>query len=180
MSRGGGAARAPAGRRWAALAAAICAGACGYTFGSGLADRGVRTVAFQVVGNETYRQRMETEISHFLARELPVTTDLVLADAASADATLQVVLVDARERTLVIGAPDPAVPGAQFPRTREGAFETALRLRLVGRDGTVYVDRLLLDRTEFRSSIGENLTTARAESAEDLARKIALALETDF
>lgn len=166
-------------RRAAVMAAALCA-ACGYTFGSGLADLGVHTVAFQVVGNETYRQRMEAEISHFLARELPVTTDLVLADAATADATLEVVLVEARERTMVIGVPDPNVPGAQYPRTREGAFEAAVRLRLVGRDGHVLIDRQLLDRTEFRSSIGENLTSARAESAEDIARKIALALETDF
>jgi hypothetical protein len=44
----------------------------------------------------------------------------------------------------------------------------------------VHVDRRLLDRTEFRAPLGENLTSARAEMAEDLARKIALALETDL
>ena len=51
---------------------------------------------------------------------------------------------------------------------------------LIGSDGTVHIDRQLLDRTEFRSPLGENLTSARAELAEDLARKIALALESDF
>ena len=47
-------------------------------------------------------------------------------------------------------------------------------------DGTIKLERRLLDRTEFRAAIGENLTTARNELTEDLARKIALALQTDF
>ena len=53
-------------------------------------------------------------------------------------------------------------------------------MRLVGRDGTVYLERRLLDRTEFRATIGENVTSARAELAVDLARKLASALATDF
>jgi hypothetical protein len=158
---------------------------CGYTAGSGLSQHGIRTVAFQVVGNETYRQRLEVEISHFLARELPVATDLTLADRRSADAVLQVILMDVRERTLVQGRPSskptaPIPPSVGFPRTAEGALEGAVVLRLIRADGTVYLERTLLDRTEFRAAIGENLTTARAEMAEDLARKIALALESDF
>ena len=48
------------------------------------------------------------------------------------------------------------------------------------RDGTVVIQRRLLDRTEFRDPIGENLTTAREELVNDLARKIALALESDL
>lgn len=152
---------------------------CGYTAGSGLTQHGIRTVAFQVVGNETYRQRLEVEISHFLARELPVATDLTLADRRSADAVLQVILTDVRERTLVQGRPT-STTSFDFPRITEGALEGAVVLRLIRADGTVYLERNLLDRTEFRAAIGENLTTARAEMAEDLARKIALALESDF
>ncbi|HEB52331.1 MAG TPA: hypothetical protein ENI87_03640 [bacterium] len=162
------------------LLLAFAATACGYTTGSGLREQGIHTVAFQVVGNDSYRQRFEVEINRFLARELPVTTDLMLADRGSADAVLQVVLTDARERTLVRGIPDRTNPDISFPRVREGALEGAVWLRLIDRDGRVRIERRLLDRTEFRATLGENLTSARAEMAEDLARKICLALEDEF
>jgi hypothetical protein len=155
-----------------AIAGALLLAACGYTVGTGLPERGVRTVALEVVGNDTYRQRLEVELSRVLSRELPVTTDLVLADRRRADAILQVVITDARERSLVAGTFDDPV--------REGAIEGIVRLRLVARDGRVLIDRRILDRTEFRSPIGEDLTSAHAELADDLARKIALALEDDF
>ena len=167
----------------AALQVAICCAlsACGYTVGTGLAERGIESVAFQVVGNESYRQRFEVEINRYLSRELPVTTDLRLARRDQADAILQVVLTDARERTAVIGVRDPANPqDRSYPRTREGVLLGAVTVRLIGRDGTVHIDRQILVRTEFRAPLGENLTSARAEMAEDLARKIALALESDF
>ena len=161
----------------AAVAAALATG-CGYTQGSGLPARGIRTVALEVVGNETYRQRLEVELGAALARELPVASDLMLADRRRADATLKVVLQDAQERTLVVGARNDANPIASDP-VREGAFSAAVWIRLVGRDGAALVERRITDRTEFRSPIGEDLTSARKELVEDLARKIALALETE-
>lgn len=170
----------PAIIRTTMLLAGLLAGSCGYTAGSGLSEYGIRTVAFQVVGNDTYRQRLEVEISRILSRELPVTTDLILADRSTADAILEVSLTDARERTIVTGRPNRSAPNPTYSRVREGALEGAVWLRLVSRDGSVIVERRLLDRTEFRAAIGENVTSARAELAEDLARKIALALETDF
>lgn len=159
-------------RRRLAVVFAALLGGCGYAFGSGLPEQGVRRIHMLVVGNETWRQRLEVELNSALARELPVSTDLVLADRRHADAVLQVVFVDARERTLVAGSRDDPV--------REGALEAAVRMRLLRRDGTVLLERRLLDRTEFRSPIGEDLTSARVELAEDLARKIALALESDL
>ncbi|MCB9876260.1 MAG: hypothetical protein H6835_01550 [Planctomycetes bacterium] len=155
-------------------------GGCGYTFGSGLADAGVRTVAFQVAGNETFRQRYEVDLSHYLARELPITTDLQLADRATADAVLEVTLETIGERTLVNGVRDPVGNDPNFSRVREGLLQGFVRVRLVDRRGNVLVDRRLQDRTEFRSPIGENLTSARNELTEDLARKIALALQSEL
>jgi len=155
-----------------ALLFATALAGCGYTFGSGLGEKGIRTIALQVVGNDTWRQRLEVELSRTLSRELPVSTDLRLADRRSADATLEVIFTDARERTLVRG--DRSDP------VREGALEAAVTMRLVRRDGSVALQRRILDRTEFRDPIGEDLTTARAELTEDLARKIALALEGDI
>ncbi len=151
---------------------ALASAACGYTFGSGLDRIGVRTVALDVVGNETYRQRLEAELSRALSRELPVSTDLRLADRRDADAVVRVVVTDARERTLVTGGRSDPV--------REGALESAVTMKLVRRDGSLLLERTLLDRTEFRTPIGEDLTSARGELVDDLARKIALALESDF
>lgn len=145
---------------------------CGYTFGSGLDRQGVRTVALAVVGNESYRQRLEVDLSVALSRELPVRTNLQFASAGRADATLQVVILDARERTLV--------PGNRTDPVREGALETAVRMRLVRKSGEVLLERVLLDRTEFRDPIGENLASASQETVDDLALKIALALESGF
>lgn len=150
----------------------LAAAACGYTFGSGLPEAGVRTVALAVVGNETYRQRLEVELTAALARELPVSTDLRLTTRARADAVLQVVIEQVQDATLVTGGrPQPV---------REGTLGAAVRMRLVAADGRLLVDRTLLDRTEFRSPIGEDLSTARSELVNDLARKIALALEAGF
>ena len=155
-----------------AIALATALAACGYTFGSGLEQLGVRTVALDVVGNDTFRQRLEADLSAALSRELPVSSGLVLAPHDTADAVLQVVLTDAAERTLVVGeAGDPV---------REGAFAATVHVRLVDRAGVVVLERRLRDRTEFRSPIGEDLTSARAELVEDLARKIALSLEAGF
>lgn len=154
------------------LAFALATSACGYTFGSGLPEKGVRTIALTVVGNETYRQRLEVELTAALSRELPVSSDLRLQTTSRADAVLQVVIEQVEDGVLVTGGrPQPV---------KEGILSAAVRMRLVAHDGRILIDRPLLDRTEFRSSIGEDLTTARAELVNDLARKIALALETDF
>lgn len=158
-----------------ALAAALAA--CGYSMGSGLPEQGVRTVALDVVGNDTFRQRLEVELGAALARELPVSSDLTLATRGRADAVLSVTLQSADERTLVVGRRD-ADPILSDP-VREGAFAAAVWIRLVGRDGNTVLERRITDRTEFRSTIGEDLTSARKELIEDLARKIALALESD-
>ena len=155
----------------AAVISVVLAG-CGYTFGSGLDRIGVRTVALAAVGNDTFRQRLEVELGAALARELPVSSDLVLADRRTADALLHVVLTTANERTLVTGQRTDPV--------REGAFAAAVWVRLVARDGRLLLERRISDRTEFRSPIGENLTSARGELVGDLARKIALALEADL
>lgn len=155
----------------AALAAglALLPAGCGYTFGSGMQARGIRTVALAVVTNQSFRQRLEVELAAKLARELPVSTDLRLATRGNADARLEVQIDEARERTLV--------PGSAADPVREGTLAAAVTMRLIAPDGRVLIERVLLDRTEFRSPIGENLTSARAELVNDLARKIALALD---
>ena len=146
---------------------------CGYTAGSGLRERGVRTVYVRAVGNDTWRQRLESDLGAAVARELSVSSDLLPGDSSSADAVLEVRLADERERTLVTG--DRTAP------VREGAQEAVVRVKLTERQtGRVLIDHAVTDRVEFRDPIGEDLTTARQELVADLARKIVLALETAF
>lgn len=153
--------------------AAVAFGACGYVAGTGLHERGVRTVHVTAAGNDTYRQRLEAELSLAVSRELAVSSDLLPASRNTADAVLELTITEDRERTLVLGGRDAPV--------LEGAFAGAVHVRLWNRTtGDVLVDRVVTDRTEFRDPIGEDLTTARDELVQDLARKIVLALETSF
>lgn len=164
---------AGAGAVFAVAAAVLFAAGCGYTAGSGLPERGVRTVHLRAPGNETWRQRLEAELGLAVSRELAVSSDLLPGTAADADAVLELIVEQERERTLVLG--DRTAP------VREGAQEAAVRMRLWRRaTGEVLVDRFVTDRAEFRDPIGEDLVSARAELIEDLARKIVLALETAF
>lgn len=157
----------------ALLLAAAFAAACGYSTGSGLHGKGVRTVHLRAVENETFRQRLEVELSAAVSRELSVSSDLLPASASQADAILDLRITNERERTLVTG--DRASP------VREGAQEVYVQVVLLDRrTGKKLVERTVVDRAEFRSPLGENLGTARAELVEDLARKIVLALETPF
>lgn len=163
------------------LCAALLA-SCGYTTGSGLHARGVRTVHLRAVENDTYRQRLEADLSAAVSRELSVSSDLLPGTLERADAVLDLRIVSEREQTLVMGNPnDPtAPPEAQVP-TLEGAQQVRVHVVLTERrTGKKLVDKTVLDRAEFRNTLNEDLTTARTELVADLARKIVLALETSF
>lgn len=158
-------------RRTASCLALLLA-ACGYQAGLDLRDEGVRRVAVRVVGNETFRQRLEIPLTRELQEALVVHSNVIPASVADADAVLEVDIADVRNRTLV--------QGAQVP-IREGALEFTLDARLVATDGgRVLRDRRILERAEFRVPVGENLDSATREAVRDLARKIVLSLEADF
>ena len=146
---------------------------CGYTFGTGFAEQGIRTVSVVVVDNETFRHRLEIPLTRQINAELINLTDLVPASQSTADAILTVEITDAFERTLVIG--DRVSP------VEEGALVMLVRTRLVARgSGQTLTDRESLRQTEFRVPIGETLETATQEMLQDMARQIVLSLETAF
>ena len=89
-----------------------------------------------------------------------------------ADAVLSVEIEDVQGLSLISGGLDPV---------REGALHWTIRLVLRDRrSGAVLVDRRIVDRSEFRSPVGENERSAVQEATADLARKIVLALEPGF
>lgn len=164
------------------LAALSTIAACGYSAGTGLHARGVRTVHLRAIENDTYRQRLEADLFAAVSRELPVSSDLLPGTLERADAILELRITTEREQTLVVGNPKDttAPPEAQSP-VLEGAQQVRVRVLLTDRrSGKQLVDKTVLDRAEFRSTLGEDLTTARQELVSDLARKIVLALETSF
>ncbi|MHC4516039.1 MAG: LPS assembly lipoprotein LptE [Planctomycetota bacterium] len=145
--------------------------ACGYTMGFA-GKTGIRTIAIEVVRNETFRQRIERPLTRELYRDLNIYTDYRLAPQATADAVLTVTLVDVRNRTLVTGSAAPV---------EEGSLAVVADVRLLDRrSGDVVVDRRIRDIAEYRVPLGENQETAGTELVSDLSRKIMLALEGDF
>lgn len=142
---------------------------CGYTLGHGDA---ARTVAIQVGGNETTRQRLEIQLTRALQEALVTYSRMRPAGRADADATLTVDLQDARNRVLVAGRPEPL---------SEGSLSLAVVARLVdNRSGELLKQVKITDRAEFRVAVGEGEAQAIGESTFDLARKIILGLEGDF
>ncbi len=161
-------------KRLVALAGVLLsASACGYTMGNELHERGIRRIAVRVVGNETFRERLEIPITRAVLEELSTRGGFLPSTPRDADAILHIVLEVDRGRALVTGS--RALPVV------EGALEIAAGMRLTERgSGRVLMERPVLDRVEYRSSIQESLSSVQPELARDLARKIVLALESGF
>jgi len=156
----------------AALGAVLATTACGYTAGTGWHERGVHTLAVRVVENGTFRQGLEEPLTEEVLRQL-VRTDLLPGTESSADAILEVEITNEQGRSIVSG-------GRANP-VREGSLELIVHARVWDRrSGRTLSTRHLIDRAEYRTPIGQDLSTATSELVSDLARKIVLALETPF
>lgn len=155
-----------------ALPLVLALAACGYTVGLDPRHAGVRSVAIEVAANDSFRQRLEIPLTTEICSALPVHTGLRPASMRTADAVLRVEITDVDQRSLVQGGVHPVEEGALLFRVRV--------ILLDRRTGAVLRDRVVTDRAEFRSPIGETEASAIQEAASDLARKIALALEADF
>ena len=154
------------------LAACTVLAGCGYALRADRGPQGVRTVAIDVVANNTYRQRVEVPLTREIYRTLPTHMGITPASKDTADAVLTVEIEQIQGLSLVQGGADPV---------REGALQWHVHVVLTDRrTGEVLVDQRIVDRSEFRTPVGENTDTAVRESAMDLGRKIALALEPGF
>lgn len=156
-------------------------GSCGYTVGfaagDGLAPGG--RIGLQVVGNETLRQRFELPITRNLQEQLPIHAGLRPVAPGRAESTLEVEIVDVRNRSMAgPGRPEttPGLPPRNIP-VREGALEFGVLARVRNAiDGEIIREWQVLDRAELRIAVGETEDTALAESSFDIARKIATRL----
>jgi hypothetical protein len=147
---------------------------CGYTYGldSGAAGD-ARTVAVEVVRNDSFRQLLERPLNDELYRALAEYSMLVPARRDRAD-----VVLTARLQGITGEA---VVPGGRLSPIREGALVYSVEVRLVERrSGRVLREASFRDRTEFRVPVGEDEDSANLEAARDIARRIVLALDDDF
>ena len=149
-------------------------GSCGYTQGfDPTIAAGARTVAVQVVRNDSFRQKLERPLNREIYDALATHTGLVpAANSASADVVLSVRIHDILGQSIVRGGRTPL---------REGGLVYQVEVELRdARSGTVLRRAQFDDRAEFRTPIGETETTANREAAFDMARRIVLALDEDF
>ncbi len=155
--------------RWTVGLLASVLSACGYATPD---RREVRTVAVQVAGNATFRQRLELPLTRALQEALVVYGGYRPAPRGGADAVLEVAIEDGQNRALVTGRPEPLT---------EGSLTMVVHVRLVSHTAAQpLVDTRFVDRAEFRVAVGEDEAAAIRESAADLARKIVLGLHADF
>lgn len=141
---------------------------CGYTVGFSTPP-GVETIAVDVVTNASYRQRLERDLTRAILEEIGEYSSLRRAPRDRADAILEVEILAVRNTAMVIGLTTPV---------GEGSIDTIAHIRLIERrTGAVLVDRRLRDIAEYRTLIGEDESSARAEMVSDLGRAIVLALE---
>lgn len=158
------------------LSIALCAGsyalvACGYTVGLDEFGAGIRSVAIEVVDNRTFRQGLEVPLTRAIHVSLARHTDLRPASPERADAILRVAIAEIRGQGLVRGGQSAL---------REGSLDFIVDAALIARNGAELRRCELRDRAEFRVPLGEDEASAGAEAVSDLARKIVLALESDF
>lgn len=148
----------------------LLAPGCGYSLGYEAKMAGVRTIHVGVVGNETFRQRLERDLTRSIAQKLTEYSGYRHAPRHQADAILKVSIVGIRNNTLVVGMP-----------IREGSLDAVAKIELIERrTGRILVEKRIRDIAEYRTMIGEGGSTARSELVSDLGRRIVLALEADF
>ncbi len=155
-----------------ALILALWAG-CGYSLGYQQSRHpGIRSIAIQVVTNQSYRQRLEIPLTRQLHEALNTYSQYRHAPTSRADAVLTVEILEVGNSLLVAGATAPV---------NEGALDLVARVQLVEkRTGNVLVNTTRRDLAEYRTLLLEDQSSAQDELAADLARKIVLALESDF
>lgn len=155
----------------AASIALVAIAGCGYTAGTDLSGEGVRTVAIEVVGNETFRHRFEIPLTRDLNRALMQYAGVTIGSHASADAILSVDIEQVLEKTLRAGSPPVEEGQLTF------LVHAVLRDRRTGR---VIRERDFTEVAEFHTLVGEGAGFAVDLASDTLAARIALALEPDF
>jgi hypothetical protein len=154
--------------RFAACVLAASLAGCGYQTGS-LMPEGARSIALSVAANETFYRQDEFAYTRRLGAELVRRAKVRLCDARDADAVLEATLVGMSRLPLVEGERDVVLEEGLI-----GHVEVTLRNPRTGR----VIDRFVVKRrAEAVFPRGENLDTARAELAAELAEDTVVQLE---
>ncbi len=155
-------------------AAALLVGGpgCAYKAGLDLETKGIRSLGVEVVGNDTFRQRIEMPLTRRLQEEVESRVRVTPAPPGEADAVLQVRIRSAREHPLAEGAHDVV---------SVGSLVMVVRARLVDRrTGEVLLRGGAADWSEFIIPVGEDLDEAVRVAARKVARRVVLLLDPEI
>jgi hypothetical protein len=155
---------------WLCSAAALL-GSCGYSQGYRADRLGIRSVAIQAVANDSFLQGFDQTLSRRLGDDLTGMTGLVPARPGSADALLEVRILQAGGQALI---------GGGLGSQREGSvwLECQVVLR-DARSGEILHESKHAERSEYLVAVGESRRSAYEETAGDLSRKILISLGED-
>ncbi len=152
----------------AALLAVGLIQSCGYQTGS-LMPEGVRSLAVSVAVNDSFYRQDELVYTRRLNEQLVRRAKVQLRDARDADAVLEARIIGIVRLPLVEGERDVVLEEGVI-----GHVEVTLRDHRTGR----VIDQFQVKRrAEAVFPRGENLDTARAELAAELAEDTVVALE---
>ena len=152
----------------AACAAAVLLAGCGYQTGS-LMPEGARSLAVMVASNDTFYRQDELVYTRRLNEQLVRRAKVQLRDARDADAVLEARIIGITRLPLVEGERDVVLEEGVI-----GHVEVTLRDHRTGR----VIDQFQVKRrAEAVFPRGENLDTARAELAAELAEDTVVYLE---
>jgi len=153
------------------LAAAAFAPGCGYEAGWIRPDGG-RTIAVDVIENDTFRRELEFFLTQRLHEEIQSRSGLRIASRDAADLVMTGRIVDVRERVV-------------SETRRDDVFESHVTVwvtfRVVERrTGALRKEFTLADSGRFFASAGEDSETGAREAFSSLARRAVENLEKPF
>jgi len=157
----------PAARSCAAIAALLLAGGgcVGYQLGSMLPES-LRTVYVPTIVNQTDEPLLEAEVTRALTSEIQFDGSLRMADAASADAVLEVRLLSYRLNPVAFQKEKNAAP-TDYRAVLSASF--VLRNQKTG--AVLSESARIQGDSEFET--GSDLTRAKTDAAPDVAKDLA-------
>ncbi len=146
--------------------------ACGYKAGFGFKTQEIRSVSVKIVGNKTFRQRLEIPLTRSIEKELESYVHVRPSSSAKADAVLEVTIRSAGERPIAEGGEDVVSVGSLF---------LVVDAKLVRRvDGRILRKARVADRAEFIIAGGEGFEGAAKEAIGKIARRVVLLLDPEI
>jgi len=146
--------------------------ACGYKAGFMFKTQEIRSIGIKIVGNNTFRERIEIPLTKRLEKELESYVNVKPYSPDKADAILEVVIKSADERPIAEGGEDVVSVGSLFL-----VVEANLKRRI---DGRILRKAVVADRAEYIIAGGEKFSDALNEAVDKIAKRVIFLLDPEI